>query len=898
MLKKTFFILVLFTVLFQVKAFSQIVQTNDSIQQQKATDSVDVNPIINYTATPKSYIIADIKVTGLENSMYEDFVLIGFSGLSKGQEILVPGDEITNAVQRFWDQGLFSDTKILVDKIKGDSIWLELRLTDRPRVTNIHYSGMKKNEQEDIEEKVGMVKGVQITPNQIDNAEKIIKTYFSDKGFGDAEVSINQRPDPAGKNQVILDIIVDKKEKIKINNIEILGNEAISDNKLEWAMKKTNEKGKLINFFRTKKFVDNLYQEDKKNLLSKYHELGYRDAEIISDSVYPYNPKTVNIVINVSEGPQYYIKDINWIGNTQYNSEYLGNVLNMKPGEIYNQKKLQERLISDEDAVINVYQNNGYLFSNIDPVEINIQNDSVELELRVTEGPKATIKRVIIQGNDRLYEDVIRRELRTKPGAIFSKDDLIRSVREIAQTGHFDPENLQPGVVPNQEDGTVDLTYPLTSKGNDQIELSAGWGVTGLVGKLSLQLKNFSLKNLLNPKSYKGIIPQGEGQTLILSAQTNGQYYQSYQFSFTEPWFGGKRPNNFSISTYYSRYTGMNSNYYQQNMYNNMYYNPYGGYGGYGGYGPYGYGSYGYGSGYGSGYGYQDMAEYASDPNQVFSMIGFSIGYGKRLEWPDDYFYVQGELGYQRYGLKNWQYNYFPFSTGVSNSVLLSLTLARNSIDNPLYTRTGSQFTLNTSITPPFSLIDGKDYASMANNDPEKYKWNEYHKWKLKIRTYTPLTQTAKRTPVIATRAEFGLVGSFNKNKLTPFETFDVGGDGMSGYSSSFATENIALRGYENLSIAEQARAYTRLGLELRYPFILEPNSTIYGLTFLEAGNAWNQIKDFNPFDLKRSAGVGVRIFLPMIGLMGIDWAYGFDVAPRTGQRGGSQFHFVIGQEF
>lgn len=887
MLKKTFYLVILFAFFFQAGSFLQAQPTtiaNDTLRKTALQ--------LDYSATPKKYYIANIKVTGTQGTMYEnqEFVLVSFSGLSKGQQIKVPGDDISNAIKRFWKQGLFSDTKIYETKIQGDSIWLEIHLTDRPRVSDIHYSGMKKSEREDIEAKIGVVKGNQITPNQLNSAKTIIKRYFADKGFGDAEIFITERPAGDIKNQVILDIRVDKKEKIKVNKINITGNKALSDNTLERAMKKTNEKSKLLNLFRSKKFVQELYEEDKKLLIGKYHEKGYRDAEIIRDSVYKHDDKNVNIDIEVSEGPLYHIRSINWVGNTQYNSFYLEKVLGMKPGDVYNQKKLQERLISDEDAVINVYQNNGYLFSNIDPVEINILKDSVDLELRVVEGPKATIKKVTIQGNDRLYEDVIRRELRTKPGAIFSKDELIRSVREIAQTGHFDPENFQPDVVPDPSDGTVNIGYPLKSKGNDQIEFSAGWGVTGLVGKLSLKLNNFSLKNMLNPKSYKGIIPQGEGQTLVLSAQTNGKYYQSYQFSFMEPWFGGKRPNSFSVSAYYSRYTGLNSNYYQQNMYGMG-----GMYPGMGGMYPGGYGGYG---GYGGGY-YQDMQQYAYDPNQVFEMLGTSVGYGKRLDWPDDYFILQGELGYQRYNLKNWSWNQFPFQTGSSNSVSLSLTLSRNSIDYPIYTRSGSQFSLNVSATPPFSLLDGKDYKNMANNNPEKYAWNEYHKWKLKMRTFTPLTPlTVKRTPVLATRAEFGVLGHYNTHKKTPFETFDVGGDGMSGYSSSFATENIALRGYNNNSIAQQARAYTRLGLELRYPFILEPNSTIYGVAFLEAGNAWYDVKDFNPFDLKRSAGIGARIFLPMIGLMGIDWAYGFDPVRGNRNNGGSQFHFIIGQEF
>ncbi|SFS80924.1 Beta-barrel assembly machine subunit BamA [Porphyromonadaceae bacterium NLAE-zl-C104] len=891
MLKRISYLLLLFIMLSQ---FVSMAQTNDTIP----SSTPDVPPV-NYTAAPKKYYIADIDVTGVEGTMYEEqkFTLVGFSGLSKGQQIQIPGDELSNVVKKFWRHGLFSDIKILQTKVEGDSVWLELRLTDRPRVSDIRYIGMKKSEQDDIEKKLGVVKGNQITPPQISRAEVIIKNFFSEKGFGDAEVRIMQRPDPTQKNQVVLEIEVDKKEKLKVNSINITGNEALSDRKLKWAMKKTNEKGKLINLFRTKKFVEDLYKEDKNNLIGKYHEEGYRDAEIIRDSVYKHDEKTVNIDIELEEGPLYHIRSINWVGNTHYPSSQLEQLLNMSSGDVYNQKKLQERLNSDEDAAVNLYQNNGYLFSRIDPIEINIENDSVDLELRVIEGPKATIKRVIIQGNDRLYEDIIRRELRTKPGAVFSKDDLLRSVREIAQTGHFDPEALSAdisgGINPNPEDGTVDITYPLTSKGNDQIEFSAGWGVTGLVGKLSLRLNNFSLQNLLNPSMHRGIIPQGEGQTLVLSAQTNGQYYQSYQFQFIEPWFGGKRPNHLSFNVYYSRMTGLNERYYSQNMYSNpyMYGYPYGGYGGYGG--------YGYG-GYGGGY-YQDAMEYSYDPNQVFNMVGASLGYGKRLEWPDDYFQFMAELGYQLYALKNWRYNYFPFQTGNSNSITLGLTLSRTSTDSPIYTRVGSQFTLNVSATPPFSLWDGNDYTKMSDSDPAKYRWNEYHKWKLKVRTFTPLTPlTVKRTPVMATRVEFGILGHYNKNKQTPFETFDVGGDGMTGYTTTFATENIALRGYENNSIAQQARAYTRLGLELRYPFILEPNSTIYGVAFLEAGNAWWQVKDINPFDLKRSAGVGARIFLPMIGLMGIDWAYGFDTVYGRGsrERGGSQFHFIIGQEF
>lgn len=890
MLKKAFIGLMILSFAFQANVWGQI--GTEQPTSVNPTDSVITSPAINYTATPKKYTIEDIKVTGIEGTMYEEqpFVMVSFSGLSVGQVIQIPGEDITQAAKRFWKQGLFGDIKILVDKIQGDKVWLELRLTSRPRISDIHYTGVKKGERNDIEAKIGMVKGNQITPDQINRAKTIIKAYYAEKAFGDAEVTIMEKPDPEHKNQVILDINVDKKEKIKVNSLNFIGNEAIKDSKLAWTMKKTNEKGKLINLFRTKKFVEENYEEDKKRVLDKYHELGYRDAEIVWDTVYRHDDKTVNIDIKIDEGEKYYIRSIKWVGNTQYNSVQLDRELNMKAGDVYNQKKLEERLITDEDAAINIYQNNGYLFSSIDPVEVNIVGDSVDLELRVMEGSKATIKRVTIQGNDRLYEDVIRRELRTKPGAVFSKEQLIRSIREIAQTGHFDPENLQPDVVPDPESGTVDINYPLVSKGNDQIEFSAGWGVTGLVGKLSLKLTNFSLKNMLNPSSYRGIIPQGEGQTLILSAQTNGQYYQSYQFSFIEPWFGGKRPNSFSVSAFYSRQTDVYDDY-----------NPYSAYDPYG-YGGYGYGGYGYG-GYGSyGGSYQDMYQFSYDPNKVFEVYGASLGYSKRLSWPDDYFYIQGELGYQLYRMKNWRYFLIP--NGISNSLAFNFTLARNSIDNPLYTRMGSQFTLSVGITPPYSLWDGVDYENLPRDEDgyensKKYKWLEYHKWKFKMRTYTPLSSLAiKRTPVLATRVEYGFLGYYNKHKQSEFERFDVGGDGMTGYSSQYATETIALRGYDNGSVGRYASAYTRLGLEFRYPFILEPSSTIYGLVFIEAGNAWRNVSDFNPFDLKRSAGVGARIHLPMIGLMGIDWAYGFDKINGSRDYGGSQFHFIIGQEF
>ena len=883
-------------------AFGAVAQESDTAKVEGPAEV----PVISYALSPKKYKIADIKITGVKN--YDDFVLIGFSGLSVGEEITVPGDEVTTAVKRFWKHGLFSDVKILASKIEDDQIWLEIQLKQRPRISEVHYSGIKKSEREDLEARLGLKKGYQITPNVMDRTETVIKRFFDDKGFKNVKVDIQQKDDPANEGEVIVNINIDKNQKTKIHRIYFEGNEKLSARTLKKAMKKTNEKFSFYNdwktsileMFSTKKFTTEEYENDKKNLISKYNEFGYRDAVLVSDSVVNYDEKKVDIFLKVVEGQQYFLKDIRFVGNTQYSTDYLAAVLGMKPGEVYNQKKLTERLSTDEDAMSNVYFNNGYLFFNADPVEVEVENDSIALEIRIQEGPQATINRIIINGNDRLYEDIVRRELRTKPGMLFSRDDLVRSIRELAQMGHFDPENMNPNPIPDPENGTVDIEYNLVSKANDQVEFSAGWGQTGIIGKVSLKFTNFSMKNFLNPKTYKGIIPQGEGQTLTLSGQTTGRYYQAYSISFLDPWFGGKRPNTLSVSAYFSKQTDISDRYISNNY--GSYYNPSYGYGGYpyGGYGGYGYGyGYGYG-GYGNGlYSY----DFALNPNKYIMMLGVSAGYGKRLNWPDDYFQFMATLNYQLYMMKDW--DYFQVQNGNCHNINLELMFQRNSIDNPLYTRRGSQFSFSVAATPPYSLFENKDYSTMS--DEEKYRLIEYHKWKFKAKIFTPLApMSVKRTPVLMARAEYGFLGSYTKSKRTPFETFYMGGDGMSGYSTYYATETIGLRGYENGSIAgnggysSYGYAYSRLSVELRYPFLLEPSSTIYGLAFVEAGNAWQDLGDFNPFDLKRSAGVGVRIFLPMIGLMGLDWAYGFDT-PNFGdtfKRSGSNLHFIIGQEF
>ena len=864
-----------------------------SAQDTSNTDETE-KPVILYSGTPKKYEIADIKVVGAKN--YEDYVIIGLSGLSKGQTITVPGDEITQACKRYWRHGLFSDVQVTADKIEGDRIWLTIHLTMRPRVSDIRYHGVKKSEREDLEARVGLIKGNQITPNLIDRAKTLIKRYFDDKGFKNADIIITQKDDPNNENQVLVDINIDKKEKVKVHQITITGNQAITTKKLKRVMKKTNEKGKLLNLFRTKKFVEENFEADKQLIIDKYNELGYRDAMIVKDSIKSYDDRTVDIFMEIEEGQKYYLRNVTWVGNTLYPSEQLNFLLRMKKGDVYNQKLLEERTSTDEDAIGNLYYNNGYLFYSLDPVEVNIVGDSIDLEMRIFEGRQATINKVSINGNDRLYENVVRRELRTRPGQLFSREDLMRSMREIQQMGHFDPEQIQPDIQPKPEDGTVDIGYDLVSKANDQVEFSAGWGQTGIIGKLSLKFTNFSVANLLRPgENYRGILPQGDGQTLTISGQTNAKYYQSYSISFFDPWFGGKRPNSLSVSAFFSVQTDISSRYYNSSYFNN-YYNSM--YSGYGGYGMYNYGNY-------------NNYENYYDPDKSIKMWGLSLGWGKRLKWPDDYFTLSAELAYQRYNLKDWQY--FPVTNGKCNDLSLSLTLARNSIDNPIFPRTGSDFSLSVQLTPPYSLFDGKDYKGYfydptddrgitQDNMNKLHRWVEYHKWKFKAKTYTPLMDyiAHPKCLVLMTRTEFGLLGHYNKYKKSPFGTFDVGGDGMTGYSS-YATESIALRGYENSSLTpygKEGYAYARLGIELRYPLMLETSTNIYVLGFLEAGNAWHDISKFNPFDLKRSAGVGVRIFLPMIGMMGIDWGYGFDKINGSKEYGGSQFHFILGQEF
>ena len=879
------------TILMMLVGLLSLVGTLPLCAQEATTaGQTSQKPVILY-GQQRKYVIGDIKVDGVTG--YEDYILIGISGLSVGDVVTVPGEDISNAAKRYWKHGLFSDVRIEADEIREDSIFLRITLATRPKVSELNINGVKKSEKDDLAEKIGIVKGSQLTPNMIDRAKRIIKKYFDGKGFKNADVDILQRDDLANNGQQIVDINIDKHEKVHVNHIYITGNNAIPRKKFMGGffsggiLKKTNEKG-FKSLFKAKKFVDTKYAEDKDRVIEKYNELGYRDAVIVADSVVDLGNNLVDVYIDIDEGQKYYLRNVNWVGNTLWTSDALNSVLTMNKGDVYDMTLLNKRLKSDDTSVGNMYYNRGYVFNDVTPIE-NVDGDSIDLDIQISEGIQATMNKVAIFGNDRVYEEVVRRELDVKPGDLFSMDAIKQTLQQIGQMTYFDPEqSTQPDIKPDPVNGTVDLGLSLVPKSSDQVELSLGWGQTGLIGKIGLKFTNFSMRNLFGGKNRRGIIPQGDGQQFEISGSSNGSYYNQISASFIDNWFGRKRPNQLSISAFYSRQTDISSSYYNSSYYNSYYSM-----------------LYGYGN-YNNSY-YNNYSSFY-DPDKYIQLFGLSIGWGKRLTWPDNNFSFMAQLSYTRYMLKDWEY--FLISNGNCNNINLSLQLSRRSIDNGIYPRRGSEITLSVSATPPFSLFDGVDYDNLASTYADasyqhdlqkKYRWIEYHKWKFNSKFYIPLSN-AQKCFVLMTRFDCGFLGHYNKSKRSPFETFYVGGDGMSGYSSSYYTETIGLRGYDNgaltPSIGKEAYAYSRMTLELRYPLMLENSTNIYALAFLEGGNAWNDVKEFNPFSMKRSAGVGVRLFLPMVGMMGIDWAYGFDKVYGSSSYGGSQFHFVLGHEF
>ncbi|MBS0010126.1 MAG: outer membrane protein assembly factor BamA, partial [Bacteroidales bacterium] len=796
---------------------------------------------------PDEYVVGDITVSGVK---YLDInAIVGLSGIRKYSRILVPGEVITQAVQKLWDQGLFSEVRITASNIRSDTIFLDIYLGERARISSVEYFGIRQNEVQNVSEKVKLVAGTQLTDHILSSTRAIIKDHFNEKGFLNTEVRIIQKDDPANPNAIKLNVHIDKNDRVKISDIVFEGNEAYSDKRLRRVMKNTKKKN--LNIFKASKYIDDLYDEDKESLTAFYNENGYRDFRILNDTVIEVSDDRVLMAIMVDEGNQYYFGDIDWVGNSIYPRGLLSNVLNINRGDVYNQTLLGERLNYDEDAVSSLYLNNGYLFSNLMPVETNIENDSIDIQIRIHEGEQASLNKVIIKGNTRTNEHVVRRELYTKPGDLFNKDHILRSARQVAVLGHFDPEKINPQPLMNPSEGTVDLEYALEERANDQFEISGGWGAGMLVGTVGVRFNNFAMKNFFKPSEWRPY-PSGDGQSLSVRAQSNGRVYQSYNVSFMEPWLGGKKPNTFSLSAYRSLMTNGDKR--------------------------------------------------GVESRQSMIIDGITTGLGKRLEWPDDFFNLYAELGYQRYSLNNYTFYNFMFSNGNANMLSLTTRLTRfSSGPNLIYPRRGSSFSLSLQLTPPYSLISGKDYSGAT--DQEKYRLIEFHKWVFKGDYYYQLFDKF----VLNSRVAFGYLGHYNDDiGPSPFENFYLGGDGMTGYSF-YGRDVIALRGYENGSLTPTivkdnktvyvGNVYSKLTFELRYPLTLNPQATIYVLAFLEAGNAWYELKEFNPFDMHRSAGVGLRANLPMFGLLGIDWAYGFDPVPgRDVHR--SQFHFVMGQQF
>ncbi|OFY61087.1 MAG: outer membrane protein assembly factor BamA [Bacteroidetes bacterium RBG_19FT_COMBO_42_10] len=814
--------------------------------------------ILDYM-TQDEYIVGGISVSGIR---YLDInALIGISGIRIGQEISIPGDVVSNAAKKLWQQGLFSDVRITIDRIQSDTVFLDIYLQERSRISSIKFNGIRTTETQDIVDKINLPVGSQLTSYILTTTSKIIKDHFIEKGFLNTTVEFVQKDDPDMPNNVILNINVDKKERVKIGEFTFDGNDNFDAKKLRRQMKGTKKIN--LNFFKASKYIDEKYEEDKEKLKTFYNDNGFKDFTIISDSLYDISEDRVGLLIKVDEGDQYFLRNVNWVGNSVYRKEDLDKRFNVEKGSVYNQSLILDRLngtAGAEDAVNNLYLDYGYLFSQVVPVEAKVEGDSVDLEIRIYEGDQAYINDIMITGNTRTNEHVARRELYTLPGDLFSKEKIIRSIRQLGVLGHFDPEKINPSPLPDPVNGTVDLLYKLEEKANDQFEISGGWGAGMLVGTVGVRFSNFAMRNFFKLNEWRPY-PSGDGQSLSIRAQSNGRVYQSYNVSFVEPWLGGSKPNTLSISLYRSKLTNSKKK---------------------------------------SEDGYESMV-----------IDGASVGLGKRLEWPDDYFSIYGELSYQRYDMNNYTVMSFLFQDGVANLLSLTGRIQRFSTSpNLIYPRSGSSFTLTLQATPPYSFISGKDMAGTTSQ--EKYNWIEFHKWTFKSDYYFPLTNNDKL--VLNTRFSFGYLGHYNKDiGPSPFENFSVGGDGMTGYSF-YGREIISLRGYSSGSggvgsltpldpktRAPAGNVYSKITLELRYPVSLNPQATIYGLVFLESGRAWTRLREYNPFKMNRAAGLGVRANLPMFGLLGIDWGYGFDQVPdpqNFPNANKSQFHFVIGQQF
>lgn len=833
---KSLSLLLLLVLLSPLGAFAQ------EQNQQKTNVVIDYN-------TPREYIIGGLEVSGIQY-LGKDQIL-SLTGLSVGDKITLPGEDISSIIKRIYMQRYFSDVSVYIDSLVKDTAYVRLDLLERPRVSRWEFEGIKSGEKSDLNEKLKLRRGSELSEYLVNSSSEIIRKFYVEKGFLQTVVDVVQEQDTLIKNAVKVTFKVDRKSKVKIKRITFEGNDNVKASKLTSAMKKTKDM-RILNFFSSKKFDEKEYPNDKRLLLQAYGERGYRDARIVKDSMYYIEDGRLGIHFKIDEGKRYYFRNITWTGNSIYAADQLNGILNIKKGDIYDVVSMEKRLFDAEEGnVSKLYRDNGYLFFNISPVEVRIDGDSVDVEMRMVEGKPATFNKIVINGNNITNEKVVRRQLWTKPGYLFSQTELERSLRDLASMGHFEPEKIMSpsgyNILPNYNANTVDVTYNVEEKPNSQFELAGGWGGNTFVGTLGLSFNNFSIGRVFKKSSWRPV-PLGDGQQLSIRFQTNGTYYTAFSASFSEPWLTGKKPTSLNISAYYTRQT--NSYYFYQNS------------------------------------------------GQSMEVYGFAAGIGTRLKWPDNWFVLYNELSWQTYRLTDWQY-YFLFTDGLSNNISWKINLTRNSTDQAIYPRKGSDFQVGLQITPPYSLFRPKDTNYNGMKDAEKYKWIEYHKWTFKGALFTPIVGDL----VLMTRAQFGYLGYYSRKLgYSPFEGFIVGGDGMSGYNT-YGSDIIGLRGYENNSLTPRknngyvGNVYDKFTVELRYPLVLQPQSTIYALLFLEGGNSWSDIKDFNPFQIKRSAGVGVRVLLPIVGMLGIDWGYGFDPVGDK-RRGGSNFHFVIGQQF
>lgn len=824
------------------------------------TPEAPVNELSNY-ADPKEYTIAGLNLTGTR--FLDPNSLVSLTGLKVGDKIRLPGEADGSAIRKLMESGLLDDVELLVTKIEGTDIYLTVKVQERPRLYRITYAGIRKGEQDGLKDKVKINIGKIITNTIIKNTQLSVKKYFVDKGYLNTKVKITTIPD-SSRNNATMRILVDKGQKVKINKIEFVGRDEVPEAKIRMKMKGTKEK-RFGRLFTPSKFVPKKYEEDKQKLVEYYNKLGYRDAVVESDTIFAQDNSSINIRLKIDEGQKYYYRNVTFEGNYLYTDDKLREILGIKKGDVYNPEDLEKRMGGNPGQDLSsVYMDDGYLYYNANPIEKTIEGDSIDLEIRIFEGKQATINRVILNGNTKTSDHVVMRQIRTLPGQKFSKTNIIRTQRELATLGYFDPEKIGISPVP-QPDGTVDIEYTVEEKPNDQIELSGGWGgYIGFVGTLGLSFNNFSAKNITNFNAWRPL-PAGDGQRLAIRFQANGKQFQTYSATFTEPWLGGRKPNSFSLSWSHTVYRAYNPiNLYTRSI-------------------------------------------RGLDPIGSYTNTAFTVGLGRQLKVPDDYFTLSNSISYQRYNLNNLDLFYNGYRNGISNNFTFNTTLSRNSIDNPQFPRGGSSFTLSGSFTPPYSAFRPVDYKPAAE---DRFKWVEYHKWMFDASWF----QTVFGKLVLNARAHMGFLGSYNsRTEIGPFERFVLGGSGLAGQGTfALAQDIVGLRGYQDRSVytADNNRVvdfnqrsqggvvYNKYVMELRYPVSLNPSATIFVLGFLEGGNNWGSYRQFNPFDIKRSAGMGARIFMPAFGLIGIDYGWGFDELPGVQKKNTGQFHFTIGQQF